>query len=395
MLMFVGVCIAWLCAGIFAAVTIYLCLEILCGIRPLRKQVATSSDDLAITVLLPAHNEAAGIVATIADLRAVLPLARLLVVADNCSDDTSHLAAGAGADVVERDDRSRRGKGFALAFGRDHLRANPPDVVIVLDADCRLREGSGPILAQAAYQSDGPVQATNLLVSTADAAALESISNFAMLIKNLVRARGLMRIGKGIPLFGTGMAFPWPMFDKLELASGALAEDLELGLNLAKSGVRVTLVDEALVTSPAASVSDSREQRRRWEHGFLHQAMRSALPLIGLGVTRRSRHLIALGAHMLVPPVALHLLLGMAILALVLVIGLWVQVWGPFAVTLTAVCTLNLLLFFAWLHEGRAVLPIKALALAPAYVAWKIPIYLSFILKRQAGWTRTRRPDER
>lgn len=48
---------------------------------------------------------------------------------------------------------------------------------------------------------------------------------------------------------------------------------------------------------------------------------------------------------MLVPPVALHLLLGMAILALVLVLGLWVQVWGPFAVTLTAVCTLNLLLF--------------------------------------------------
>lgn len=112
-----------------------------------------------------------------------------------------------------------------------------------------------------------------------------------MLIKNLVRARGLMRIGKGIPLFGTGMAFPWPMFDKLELASGALAEDLELGLNLAKSGVRVTLVDEALVTSPAASVSDSREQEAPTRNmDFSIRQCAAPYPLIGLGVTRRSRH---------------------------------------------------------------------------------------------------------
>ena len=386
--------IAWIVALPFIGISFYLCLELVCGLRSLPRRSFDEQANLDIAVLLPAHNEANGIVATVQALRAALPQARLLVVADNCTDDTARLARDAGAEVAERHDSSRRGKGFALDFGREHLRVNPPAVVIVLDADCRLKDGSGQLLAAAALHLDKPVQATNLLVSSSGAHALEGISNFAMLVKNLVRARGLMRIGGGIPLFGTGMAFPWRLFSRLDLASAALAEDLELGLNLAKQGVRVELLDQAMVTSPAASLADNREQRTRWEHGFLSQAKTSALPLLILGLRHRSRHLFGLGAHMSVPPVALHLLFGGVIMVATGLLGLISQSAIPFAATLACMCSLLLLLFLTWLKEGRQVLRFTDLARAPIYVVWKIPIYLGFLINRQTGWKRTRRPDE-
>src|SRR5262245_44211970 len=54
-----------------------------------------------IAVLVPAHNESTGLIPTIVDVKTQLRAGgRLLVVADNCSDDTAAVAATAGAEVV-------------------------------------------------------------------------------------------------------------------------------------------------------------------------------------------------------------------------------------------------------------------------------------------------------
>src|SRR5215469_2008975 len=72
----------------------------------------------SIAVLVPAHNEGAGIQHTLADITAqLLPGDRLLVVADNCTDDTVVTARAAGAEVIERKDTSKIGKGYALDWG--------------------------------------------------------------------------------------------------------------------------------------------------------------------------------------------------------------------------------------------------------------------------------------
>ena len=79
-----------------------------------------------VAVLVPAHNESVNVLPTIACLRRQLGARdRLLVIADNCQDDTAELARAAGAEVVERQHAELRGKGYALAFGVDHLRAAP------------------------------------------------------------------------------------------------------------------------------------------------------------------------------------------------------------------------------------------------------------------------------
>ena len=57
---------------------------------------------VTVTVLIPAHNEAACIADTIASLRAQSHQpARIVVVADNCTDDSVSIARAAGVDVIE------------------------------------------------------------------------------------------------------------------------------------------------------------------------------------------------------------------------------------------------------------------------------------------------------
>jgi len=383
--------LAWLVMLPLSFSLVYLGLELAFGLRPLPDDVWEGFDrPRRIAILIPAHNESLGITDTISGLRAAAPTAAILVVADNCDDDTATLARMAGATVAVRNESDRRGKGFALAFGRDVLERAPPEVVIVIDADCRLAHGSAERLSLRALVHGRPVQACNLLTS-AEASPLVAVSNFAMLVKNLIRARGIQRLGGGAMLFGTGMAFSWPLFAGLPLATGDAVEDLSLGLWLARQGVPVDLDDRALVTSSAAPIEGSRAQRSRWEHGFMRTAATKGLPLVMEGIFRRSRNVATLGAHLLVPPLALLVLLSLAALTSIAAVGFSTGHWLPFILGGCAFAFASAMLMIAWSVYGRAVLPLRDLLRIPLYVIWKVPIYVGFFIRNQKDWNRTQR----
>src|SRR5215510_16197248 len=91
--------------------------EVLAGCFALRKKTAPVAASGALshrtTVLIPAHNEGAGILPTLRDVKAqIVPNDRILVIADNCTDDTAAIVHAAGVDVIVRADPTRRGKGY-------------------------------------------------------------------------------------------------------------------------------------------------------------------------------------------------------------------------------------------------------------------------------------------
>src|SRR5206468_10022091 len=164
---------------------------------------------VSAVIVIPAHDEEAVIECTVRDvIRETGTAAPVLVVADNCTDRTAEIARVTGASVLERSDLERRGKGFALAAAREHLRGNPPGVVIVLDADCRIDAASVRALIARTGQSGRPCQAINLLAPDLGGGPLVQISSCAFMIKNLVRQRALQRLAGRAHLTGTGMALP-------------------------------------------------------------------------------------------------------------------------------------------------------------------------------------------
>ena len=152
----------WILAVAFALPCAVFFVECMLGaIARTPRAVEDPSPRPRIAVLVPAHDESALIARTLAGLQPQFAASDvLLVVADNCSDDTAAIARSAGATVIERGDPDHRGKGYALAFGLDHLAQDPPDVVVIVDADCSVSPGALERISRLARATDRPVQAT-------------------------------------------------------------------------------------------------------------------------------------------------------------------------------------------------------------------------------------------
>lgn len=388
--------IAW-CAALPPALLLFVFLaELLAGTfgarrRSLLAQPLTRS----VAIIMPAHNEGASVARFIEPLVPQLgERLRLVVVADNCSDDTAAVARAAGATVIERHDATLRGKGHALAFGRDWLAQDPPEVVIVLDADCELEGDSLAQLAEHCAATKRPVQSCYLMRSRPSDAAMVQISNFAFLIKNLVRQRGAARIGAPAILGGTGMAFPWALFRDAPLATSHLVEDLVLGIDFARAGHAPLYLERARTWSSPAAKDATRTQRTRWEHGYVQTAAQVALPLIGEGLARRRWGLIWLGLSLAVPPLALLMMLGIVLLGAAGALALLGASWLPAAMLFTVMTLATLALGLAWAREGRIAISGATLMRIPLYLLWKLPVYLKLVRGKQSEWVRTERAGE-
>lgn len=390
----------WLAIGLLAVpVGVFLLQILLAGRMPGAQPGETNSaagdnrDAPAVAVLVPAHNEEAVIGETLATLaRELRPQDRLLVVADNCTDRTASLAREAGAGVVERQHDTLRGKGYALDFGVQHLAQRAPGVLVIVDADCQVSAGAIQRVATLAHQTGRPVQALYLMLPPDAASFKQRVAAWAWRLKNWARPRGWKRLGLPCQLMGTGMAFPWPMVQSMDLANGHLVEDMKLGAELALAGTPPLLCEDALVTSTFPTGEAAQQsQRKRWEHGHLSVLMGLAPSLLWRAVKARDVLALGLALDLLVPPVAL---LG----ALLLSFGLvsWMHAFAGGAgkpllamIFLTSVFTLAV--WRAWRGWGRDLIRGSEWLHLPIYVLAKLPVYASFLSRRQKEWVRTDR----
>jgi glycosyltransferase involved in cell wall biosynthesis len=85
--------------------------------------------ELEIAVIVPCFNEAAAIGKVVADFRAALPGATIYVYDNNSTDDTSGIAAAAGAEVRRE---GRRGKGNVVRRMFQDVEA---DIYVMVDGD--------------------------------------------------------------------------------------------------------------------------------------------------------------------------------------------------------------------------------------------------------------------
>lgn len=349
-----------------------------------------------IAVLIPAHDEETTIVRT---LRSIAPQLsrddRLVVVADNCSDQTGEIAHREGAEVLMRENPELRGKGYALDYGVRHLEKHAPDVVVICDADCIVQSGSIVILAARAVASRRPVQALYRMRAPEGAELRMRVAEFAWLIRNQVRPQGLHRMGLPCQLMGTGMAFPWACIQTAPLATGHIVEDLKLGLELARRGNPPLFCTQAVISSEFPASSEGiRSQRTRWEHGHLGSILHDAPGLLLQAAIRGDSALAGLALDLSVPPLALLAMLIFAAWMISLLFAIVTHASLPLLMATASVLLFGTAVTLSWQCFGRRTVSGKDLALASIYALGKIPLYLRFLLKPQSKWVRSKRGQD-
>lgn len=354
---------------------------------------ARSSRRHRFDIIVPAHDEALVILRTIEGLKAIdwpADRFRIVVVADNCTDDTATIAAHAGAVVLERQNATLRGKGHALEFAFRRSRDDGfADAVVVVDADAVV---SPNLLEGIASRLDDGEQAVQVLygILNPDASWRTRLLTIATAAFHIVRSRARERLGLSCGIRGNGWCVTHDLLATVPYGAYSLAEDIEYGITLGLAGVRVAYVDEAysnaeMVTGEKAS----RQQRQRWEHGRLQLVRSRTGTLLAAAFTRPSALCLDLALDLIVLPLSyviinILVLAGLAAAAASLYPGMAAWLWVPVA------CLAGILSYVlrGWQLSGIGARGLLDLARAPFYLLWKVVLMLRPYGKE---WIRTDR----
>lgn len=383
--------------GALALSTGYL-LGLLLAARDSRRRETTGAAEagaaaLPLAVLVPAHDEEPGIGATLSSLAACeYPAARrrTVVIADNCTDATAERAREAGAEVWERTDPSRRGKGFALAWALERLFASPdpPAAVVFVDADCTV---SANLLSAIDHHLRTGAKAIQVdyVAGNPEDSRVSALRFGAFALADTVRFLGKQRLGLSCGLVGTGMAFTRELLERTPWDTTGLVEDGEYHMRIVLAGERAEFVPEAWVSQAVpTSLQASAQQQARWEAGRLDLVKRWSLRLAASGLRRRDPVRLHAAIESLVPPQSViaagsagSALAALALRSRLLLVLSLATVAGQLAFVLGG------------LRLVRAPASVyRALATAPALVWSKLALYIRMATGRgPQAWVRTAR----
>lgn len=354
---------------------------------------ARSSRRVCFDVIVPAHNEEAGITRIIASLLAMdwpRDNFRVLVVADNCADATAAVARQAGAHVLERQDLTLRGKGYALAHAFAWSIADGfAGAVVVVDADAVV---SPNLLEAYAVRIEGGAQAIQAQYGVLNPwsswrTQLLAIAKGAF---HVVRSRARERLGLSCGIRGNGWCVTHALLSEVPYRYFSLTEDVEYGIALGRAGYRVEYAGEAHADADmASSEKNARTQRQRWEQGRFQLVRSSTVPLLAAAVRNRSLVCLDLAFDLMVPPLS-YLTANIVLLgAAALILQIWVpstMLWAWCALACAAILVLHVLR--GWQLSGMGLRGLLALAHVPGFILWRIWLLLG---RKTSEWVRTER----
>jgi 1,2-diacylglycerol 3-beta-glucosyltransferase len=368
-----------------------------------REHIPGTSKIPRFTILVPAHNEEMGIAATVGSLQALdypRDAYRILVIADNCDDQTAAVARGCGADVLERFDDKKKSKGFALEYAMHSLKregASIPDAVVVIDADTRADRRLLQVFAQRLAHGQDWIQAY-YSVSNPDDNWRTQLMTLAFALFNGVWLLGQDALGLGSSFRGNGMCFSWKALERQPWKAYGLAEDLEFSWYLRLADERVHFAPEALVYGEIISdnAAASKSQRLRWERGrrdlrntFGRDLSQKPLPPFKRFLWRSDLTMLPLSRYVVFNALAFFA----SLIALWGSTNLLVSMGAGLLLIINSLAILGFLVYLS-LAFLRFHLPLSylfALRRMPGYMFWKALLLFN---KSPVSWVRTSRKNE-
>lgn len=244
-------------------------------------------------IIVAAHNEEAVIgdmVDSLNKLDYPKELYDIYVISDNSSDNTTMRAKEKGAIVYERENKEKRGKGYALEWMFDKIfkMSKKYDAIIVFDADNLASRNflnemnkklcEGYKVVQGYLDSKNPVDSW---ITGSYSIAFWSTDRMIQLAKS--------NIGLSAQLGGTGLCIDVEVLKKLGWGATCLTEDLEFTCKLILNGYKVGWAHDAIVyDEKPLKLKQSWNQRKRWMQGFADVYSRYFFKLMKRAILKRS-----------------------------------------------------------------------------------------------------------
>jgi cellulose synthase/poly-beta-1,6-N-acetylglucosamine synthase-like glycosyltransferase len=239
--------------------------------------------EVTVTVLIPAHNEAQLISATIQSLKTQdRAPERIIVVADNCTDSTAEIARSLGVEVFETANNAHKKAGAlnqALAKVLPSLGEN--DTVMVMDADTVLRQGFIKTAVRHFVEDRGLSAIGGLFFGEDRKGLLAQIqkNEYTRYSREINRRQGRVFVLTGTASIFRARSLKTVAEQRGNLLPGtpgqvydtyALTEDNELTLALKSLGALMMTPPECMVeTELMPNLTALWRQRLRWERGAM------------------------------------------------------------------------------------------------------------------------------
>jgi cellulose synthase/poly-beta-1,6-N-acetylglucosamine synthase-like glycosyltransferase len=364
-----------------------------------RPPAAPNAPRTRLLVLIPAHNEAGQIAACVGSVRAQrYPQDRVqvVVIADNCQDQTAVAARSAGAVAMVRDEPAAPGKGRALRWALDRLLRGGAafDAVVMVDADSVADPDLLIGLERELVAGHQVVQAACIVRSATPREALQAV---AVLLRLDVRYAGRAVLGMPAVLSGNGMLFARRVLEQHPWDAFTAVEDAEYSLRLRLAGIKVAYARGARVYAPpTTSERGATSQGLRWEGGRVALMRAWLAPIVSTMLRERDWGLLETVIDLAVPPLGVLTVaayVGTAIVALLYlaaVIPAWTLLpWVFSAIALPTYVLLGLR------SAGAPASMYVALLWGPRFLVRKLAIYARLVRGFDADqWVRTERPHE-
>ncbi len=230
-------------------------------------------------IFVAAHNEEkviGSLVRNLKELNYPKDMYDICVIADNCEDNTAIIAKENGANVLERTDDLRRGKGYSLewAFSKFFESKREYDAICILDADNLVSENYLIEMNKQLAMGNKVVQGYLDSKNPHDTWVSGNYS-IAYWISDRLFQLPRYYLGLSCALGGTGFVMKTEVLKNIGWEATCLTEDLEFSLRLVLKGMKVAWSHDAVVyDEKPLRLKQSWMQRKRWMQGHCDCAKR-------------------------------------------------------------------------------------------------------------------------